>query len=399
MIPEGVFAPDSAAWHRDRFAMYDALLAGPPLFRNADGSVVLVGYAPAAIALNEREAVRKCPELSLRAFRPGPFREHNAHSMTFMDPPDHTRVRRAMTHAFTPRALGRLEGVIATAATALLDRIGDEDRFDLVDRFAGPLPLAIICAILGLPDDDGVMLRRAAARVVAGLEPGASDDILDAADAAIGRLVAFLGGRLVARRPDAGAGDLLSMLASLPADEALSPDELVHQAIFLLNAGHETTTGAIANAAGLLIADPAVLARARAGALPWEGVADEALRLFPPLHFTFRRTVAALDLGQTIVPADATLLVVLAAANRDPAVFSAPDRFDPARANARRHLSFAAGCHTCLGAALARMEMAIGLRLLFERMPDLALDGPPSPSAGLIFRGVRAMPVRRGERH
>ena len=380
MIPTGQFDIASTKLQAVPFTVYDDLHRGPSVFRNSDNSVAIVGHAPATVALANRDTVRKCPERVLRTFPPGHFRDHNAHTMTFMDPPDHGRVRGAMASAFTPRALNKLAELVETVANANLSTIADDhdDGFDLIEAFARPLPLAIIAAILGLSIDDATRLGEGAAHVVAALEPTASAETIGTAETALAVMTRFMTERIGTPAP------------------GLSADEAVHQAIFLFNAGHETTTTAIAQAARLLIEDADARAALAGGTAQWDTAVDEALRLQPPLHMIFRRTIAPLALGPHVVAPHMNLVIVLAAANRDPTVFCNPAHFDVTRANSRCHLSFATGRHTCLGATLARIETKVALRLLFDTFPDLALAGPAESCGGPVFHGLRKMPVRRG---
>ncbi|QMW24195.1 cytochrome P450 [Sandaracinobacteroides saxicola] len=353
---------------------------GPRLWR-------LTGHAACAAALGDGEAVRKLPERALAAMAPGPFREHNAHTMTFMDPPHHGRVRRALAAHFTPRALAALQPLIVETATGLALGLARRRRADFIAAFAATLPIRVIAAILGVAPSGEARLRRCAAAVVAALEPDADAAARAAGDAAIAELAAFIG--RTRRRPD-------GLLALLEASDALSADEALHQAIFVLNAGHETTAFVLARGAATLMAEPD--ARAALGDDParWTQAADELLRLHPPLQWLVRHTVAPLAMPGGELPAGATLICDLAAANRDARLFAAPERFDPFRANARQHLSFAAGRHTCLGAALARAEIATGLRILFRHLPALRPAAPLLLRRGGIFHGVRRMPVLTG---
>ena len=389
------FDPRSAAYRADPWAAYRRLAAEAPVFQNPDGAWVVCSFEAATRLLADRQRVLKRPDLLLRAFPPGDFRDHNANTMTFMDPPDHTRVRRAMAHVFTPGAIGYLQERIEAICTELLDGMEGQAEFDLVEAFAQPLPLFVICEMLGIPRDARPRFKAGAAAVVAGLEPGAGVDTLEAANAAIRELTALMGGYMESRSPGQGA-DVLSLLLGLSEEETLSPSELIHQAIFLLNAGHETTTTLIGSGAWALLREPAARARLQAEPEAYGAAVDELLRLYPPLHFTYRRAAERIELEGAVIEPGALILILLAAANRDPAQFPDPDRLDVDRPNAKRHLSFAVGPHTCLGNNLARMEAATALRRLFERFPDLRLAGEPVRNQGLIFQGFAELPTARG---
>jgi cytochrome P450 len=389
------FDPRLPAYKADPWGAYRNYLAQTPVFQNPDGSWVVASFEAATRLLADRRRVRKRPDLLLRAFPTGDFRDHNANTMTFMDPPDHTRVRRAMAHAFTPGAIDYLQARIEQIAVELLDALEDRSSFDLVEDFAQPLPLFVICEMLGVPPDERPRFKVGAAAVVAGLEPGASAETLEAANTAVRELTALMS-RYMEARSGGGGADILSLLLGLGQEDTLSPSELIHQAIFLLNAGHETTTTLIGSGAWALLQDDAARARLQSEPELYPKAVDELLRLYPPLHFTYRRAAERIELDDQVIEPGALLVILLAAANRDPAEFPEPDRLEIDRPNAKRHLAFAAGPHTCLGNNLARMEASIALRRLFERFTDLRLAGDPVGNRGLIFQGFTEIAVARG---
>jgi hypothetical protein len=293
--------------------------------------------------------------------------------MAFLDPPHHGPVRHAVARAFAPAALARLEQRIDVMSCDLIDAL--PRSADLVADYAEQLPLGVIAEILGVEAADTSCLRSAAHVVVAGLEPGATGTAIAAADAAITELSEFLAPQLKAPRP-------YSVFAAL-ADSGLSFDAMLHNAIFLLNAGHETTTRLIAGIGRALIAKPDLW--------PIAGLVEEVLRLDPPLPFIPRFLAEAWE-GHA---ADTPVVLLIAAANRDPDVFSNPALLDPARTNAAKHLSFAAGRHFCLGATLARMEARIAARHLSEIAPSLALAPGAARTAGRMFQGWATLPIVR----
>jgi len=389
------FNPLSAEFRADPFAVYRRFLRERPVHRNANGTWFVSRHKDVAALLNDPKRVIKKPEILLKQFRPGPFREHNRHNMNFMDPPDHTRVRATVARYFTPRALQELVPRIAAIADDLLDRAGG--AFDLIRDYAILLPVYVICEMMGVPATERERFKRWSADVVAGLEPGARPESIAAAEAACVEFAVFFAELAEQRRRQPGGTDLLSVLTRHEQEDKLHPLELVHNAAFLLNAGHETTTNLIGNGVQALLQAPDQLRRLRAEPALIDRAIEEFLRYDPPLHLTFRRTAADIDLGDAVIGAGDGVLFSLAGANRDPSVFESPDRLDIAR-HENRHLSFAPGVHFCLGATLARYEGRIAIGTLLRRYPNLAPAGAPARNTGIIFQGFNRLPVHLGPR-
>ena len=340
-------------------------------------------HAEVEALLKHPSVPTKCPSRALRPFPPGPFRTHNAATMAFLDPPEHGPVRRSFARAFSPSALSALVPHLEETSVALLGALRGE--VDLVATYAERLPVLAIARILGLdPSSEGLM-RVAAEAVVAGLEPGASAATLQAADAAVERLIALVRPALAA----APSGTLFAQLQENPEAEGLDPAHRLHNAIFLLNAGHETTTRLIAALAVALLGDPALAEAAAADAAVAGSVVEEVLRLDPPLHFVPRFLAEPWkDLA-----AGTLVFCLIAAANRDPSVFEEPASLNPSRPNSAQHLSFATGRHLCLGATLARIEGRIACRHLACLAPRLKTHPGASRNSGRMFQGWRHLPV------
>lgn len=318
------------------------------------------------------------------------------------DPPDHTRLRQVMTGSFTAARVAALRPAVARVVDDLLDAIEVADRaggggveVDLVGAYAFPLPLTVICALLGVPAADRATFRDWSTALVTHDEPGA-------AAVATAQMRGYLT-ELLAEKRAAPADDILTDLLRAHDDGRLSHDEVLSMAILLLIAGHETTVSLIGNATLLLLRDPARLAEVRADPSRLPAAIDELLRLESPVAMaTMRFTTAPVRIGEVELPAGEFVLLSIGAANRDPARFADPDRMDPFRAPG--HLAFGHGMHRCLGAALARMEGKVALGRLLARFPQLALAGDD----GLrwrdtpMLRGLESLPVtvtrRRGRR-
>ncbi|MFB8085567.1 cytochrome P450 [Streptomyces sp. NPDC055992] len=312
-------------------------------------------------------------------------------NMLEMDAPDHTRLRKLVVRAFTPRRIEALRPRVQEITDGLLDVMVPEGRADLVDALAFPLPMTVICELIGVPDLDRSAFRKLSNGVVApanALEEGES----------IRAMGVYLGELIEDKRRSPG-DDLLSALIAArdEDDDALSPDELVGMAFLLLVAGHETTVNLISNGVRALLAHPGQLAALRADPGLLDGAIEEMLRYDGPVETaTIRFARERVEIGSRTVEPGEAVLVSLAGSDRDPARFPEPDRFD-IRRDTRGHLAFGHGIHFCLGAPLARMEGRIAVRTLLERCPGLEADPEGAPFdwlPGTLIRGVRRLPVR-----
>ncbi|GAA3486364.1 cytochrome P450 [Streptomyces cremeus] len=317
-------------------------------------------------------------------------------NMLETDPPQHARLRKLVAREFTVRRVEalrpRVQQITDDLVDSLLAKGSSHGPADLIDALAFPLPMTVICELLGVPDLDRDRFRAWSNEVVA---PTGTETSV----AAVGEMGAYLV-ELIEDKRRSPAGDLMSDLIRARDEDGdrLSPDELVGMAFLLLVAGHETTVNLISNGVRALLSHPGQLAALRAdfdGLL--DGAVEEMLRYEGPVeNATFRFTREPLELAGVPVPAGKPVLVSLAAGDRDPARYPDPDRFDIRRAP-QGHLAFGHGIHFCVGAPLARLEGRIAIRTLLERCPDLALD--PGAGAldwlpGLLIRGVRELPVR-----
>jgi len=309
-----------------------------------------------------------------------------------MDPPEHTRLRRLVSPAFTPRALQRLRPRIERITEELLERTGREGSFDLVDGFAAPLPIQVICELLGVPMDRRDEFAGWGAVVGATIDRVVSVRQSHQLDRAVRSLNQFFD-ELIALRRRKPADDLVSQLVT--GEEPLSRRDLLATCQLLFVAGFETTVNLIGNGVMALLAHPDQLDRLRADPELAANLTEEVLCFDPPVQRTGRTVQHELEVDGTTLRPGTIVLMVLAAANRDPEVFERPHEFDIGRANAREHLAFAAGIHYCLGASLARLEGEIAFRALAERLPHLEIDGPVRRRQSQIVRGPLHLPVRR----
>ncbi|MET8953102.1 cytochrome P450 family protein [Streptomyces sp. NPDC004393] len=351
------------------------------------------GEAWLIVGYEEARAVLADPRFSKDATKNGRFNlaeDVMGRQMLVVDPPEHTRLRSLVARSFTMRRVEALRPRVQQLTDELIEEMLPKGRADLVEAFAYPLPITVICELLGVPDIDRGAFRALSNEVVtpSGAEAGF---------AAMRQLAGFLDELIEDKRCTAPADDLLGDLIRTRAEDGdrLSGSELRAMAFLLLVAGHETTVNLITNAVHTLLTHPEQLAALRADMTLLDGVVEEVLRLEGPVESaTFRYASEPLEIAGTAIAEGDPVIVGLGSAGRDGSRFPDPHRFDVHRAP-QGHLAFGHGMHFCLGAPLARLEARTALRTLLERCPDLALDGPPGPLLpGMLIRGVRSLPVR-----
>lgn len=385
--------PTSAEFRHDAVNIYRRLLREQPVLELTDNRFLLCRHADVRWALRDHEQVVRPTQWSSDRKPVGPFREFGRNNMISMNPPDHTRFRKAIMRAFAPAQISRLQGFIETTCDSLIDDMVERGRGDFIDDFAYPLPVSVICAMLGIPDTNRDLLRSGSASMLAGLEVSASAEELQRAAAGAQDLFDYLRELVDLRANDLG-DDLLSLLIRHEQEDQLTRDEVVWAAITLLLAGHETTTHLLGNGLLALIHRPDEYERLyRDPGLAGNAV-EEFLRFDPSLYVLYRQAARALELDGVAIPEGAILITSLAAANRDPRMFEEPDSLDIGRANADQHLAFADGRHLCAGHAVARLEGRIAFDKLVSRLHGFELDGVPVPREGLMFKGYHSLPVR-----
>src|SRR5437588_8410774 len=316
-------------------------------------------------------------------------------SMLDRDPPDHTRLRKLVSQAFTPRAIAQLEPTVQTLVDDALDAIDDAGRVNLIDALAFPLPFTVISVMMGMPETDSEQLRELSSVAVRSLEPAPDEDtIRRIVRAQIG--LVELATDAIAWKRDNPADDMLTALINAEdGGDVLSPEELVAQVILLYVAGHETTVNLIGNGTLALLRDREQLEVWRDRPDLDENAVEELLRYDSPVQMSRRVTVEDYQVDGRVVPPGTSVIAGLASANRDPEAFGADaDKVRVDRENARQQVSFGAGIHHCLGASLARMEGRVAMASLIRRFPDLELDGEPKWNGRINLRGLDSLPVR-----
>ena len=399
-LPPPLFDPFAPGFTDDPYPQYAALRAAAPVYQHPLGFWLLTCYDDvswllrASLSVEDRN-VAASPFLELREQMYG---EQAARprgvSMLDRDPPDHTRLRRLVSKAFTPRAVQALRPRITGLVESMLDAAEREGRVDLVDALAFPLPFAVIAEMLGTPPADHERIRELTGTVVRSLEPVADPAVASAITAADSELTAIAAGMIAWKRAHP-AGDLLTALINAEDDgDVLDDDELIAQTLLLYIAGHETTVNLIAGGTVALLRHPGQLALLRSDPALIAGAVEELLRYDSPVQASRRITTEPVRIGGVTIPAGAFVMASLGSANRDEG-FWGPDaaelRLD--RTNARQHVSFGAGPHHCLGASLARLEASIALARLTARFPGLALDGQVTWNGRINLRGPAHLPV------
>jgi cytochrome P450 len=372
----------------------------------ADGhdAWLVVGYEEARVALNAAQLSKDM--LAALATGggvvaeglPGPaFARH----MLSVDPPDHSRLRRLVSAAFTPRRVEALRPHVQAMVDDLLDAIaaaGPDATVDLVSAFAFPLPFTVICELLGVPEPDRAALGEGLTRLLMPTTtPEEYADAKRASDAVVGMLES-----LVETKQREPGDDLVSgLITARDGDERLSTQELLSTIFQLIVAGHDTTASLIGNGMVALLRHPEQLDELRSDPGKLAVAIEELLRYDAPVpHSTFRYAVAPLELGDVTIPTGAQVIISLAAANRDDGQYTDPETLDLVRAESR-HLAFGHGIHHCLGAPLARMEGQLALGTLLRRFPELRLAVPAEElhwghGDGLVLRGLSELPVIPG---
>ncbi|MBD0688353.1 cytochrome P450 family protein [Streptomyces sp. CBMA123] len=394
MASESPFADPE--FYRDRYPIYAALRGRSPVLQvpMGDGgatAIAVTGYEQArqafAAALSKDTGAYFAGRPSGRSLHPAV-----AHTMLHTDPPEHTRLRRLVTKAFTPARVDGLRPYIRSLAEQLVGVWEPGREVDLVEELAGPLPVTVICQLLGVPPIDRPSIRAWSTDLFA---TGDHQRIDAASHALAGYMAELIAGKRA--KPDRS---LLADLIAVHDDNSdrLGEDELLSLTVLLLVAGHETTTAAIGNSVLALLQHPAELEHLRTSPHCIRTAVDELLRYDSPVSIaTWRWAPDDVDLSGTQVPAGSPVFVCPGAANRDPLRFPDPDRLDLGRADAAAHLAFGHGIHRCLGAPLALAEIEIVLAVLLERFPNLQLAVPADQLVwrqSRLVRGLGALPVQ-----
>jgi cytochrome P450 len=402
-----------AAFLADPFPVYRALREHDPVHRMPDGSFFLSRYDDCAAVYRNPATWSSDKKVDFRPnFGTSSLYEHHTTSLVFNDPPYHSRVRKLLAPAFTPRALRALQPRIETLVAELLDRAAVRGGMDLIGDFAAAIPLKLIGDMLGVPGNQRGSLREWSLAILGALEPVLPAQQFARGTRAVDEFKAFLRDLISRRVREANAdeGEILSKLIAASelaptgrqgegpfgdADDRLSELELIHNCIFILNAGHETTTNLIGNGVDLLIRHPDAMRDLREHPELIESAVEEFLRLESSNQLGNRRAAADTELAGVAMPRGSYVHIGIGAANRDPAEFPEPDRLD-IRRHPNRHLAFGTGIHACAGMSLARMEAQVAIGALIRRFAMIDRAGEFVRGGRARFRGFLRYPLRLG---
>ncbi|MCQ9135467.1 cytochrome P450 [Streptomyces hilarionis] len=321
-----------------------------------------------------------------------PFHTLNDHGMLDLEPPDHTRIRRLVSKAFTPRTVEGLKPYVGRLAAELVDGLVRQGGGDLLRDVAEPLPVAVIAEMLGIPESDRAPLRPWSADICGMYELNPSQETASRAVRACVEFSDYLRQLIAARRKEPGEDLMSGLIAAHDEGDRLTEQELISTAVLLLNAGHEATVNATVNGWWTLLRHPEQLAALRADHSLVPSAVEELMRFDTPLQLFERWVLDDIEIDGTVVPRGAEIAMLFGSANHDPAVFAEPERLDLARAD-NPHISFSAGIHYCIGAPLARIELAASMSALLERAPTLALAAEPRRKPNFVIRGLEGLDV------
>jgi cytochrome P450 len=397
--------PTEAAFRADPYPFYARLREEAPVYvGGARDTFVVTRYDDVSRVLRSPDVSRDI-EANARIDESDAVavarrdRRVGAKTILNLDPPDHTRLRRLVSKAFTPSAVERLRGWMIERVDAVLDHAGADGRLELIDDLAFPFPFDVISELLGMPTDRAVEVRDWSMALTAGLEPQATLDDISGGERALRQMIPYLLAIIDERRGNPRDDVLSALLAVEDEGDTLDAAELLAFVILLYVAGHETTVNLIGNGMLALLRHPDQLARWRDDPALDAVAVDELMRFDGPVQHTVRVAMQPLEFsglgGATFVAEPGQLiLVALGSANHDPAMFTDPDRLVLGRPNAARHVGFSAGIHYCLGASLAKMEATIALNRLIRRFPTLEMVGRPHWRDRITIRGVDRLELR-----
>ena len=387
----------SPSFIENPYPTIDILRQESPVHENPDGSVYLTRYQDCLAVYRSRDMLSDKTEAFGEKFGKCPLLEHHTTSLIFNDPPYHTVVRKLISGAFTPRKLREMEALIETIVDDLLDTIAEQNTIDMVADFGTILPTEIISFMLGIPKEFRQKLRGYSISILGALDPVVSNERMHAGNQAVSEFSEILNDLINYRRENPDSAQQGEVLESLIFGEhegrKLDQKELIQNCIFLLNAGHETTTSLVSNSVSLFLDHPEQHRKLLDDPTLIEGAVEECLRVESPLQIGNRHAATDFTFGDHKINKGTYIHTSIAGANRDPSVFVDPHKFDIERKN-NKHIAFITGIHVCLGATLARMEGRIALGKLLTRFPNMQRDGDAERLPLARFRGFTRLPVK-----
>ncbi|MFC9843917.1 cytochrome P450 [Streptomyces sp. NPDC060223] len=321
-----------------------------------------------------------------------PFHVLNDNGMLDLEPPDHTRIRRLVSKAFTPRTVEQLKPYVDQLAGELVGRLVAAGGGDLLTDVAEPLPVSVIAEMLGIPESDRAPLRPWSADICGMYEMNPSQETAAKAVRASEEFTEYLLGLIEARRKEPGEDLISGLIAAYEDGERLTEQEMISTCVLLLNAGHEATVNATVNGWWALFRNPGQLAALRGDHSLVPTAVEELMRYDTPLQLFERWVLDDIEIDGTTIPRGSEIAMLFGSANHDPAVFTAPEELDLSRAD-NPHISFSAGIHYCIGAPLARLELTASLRALLSQAPTLRLTAEPQRKPAFVIRGLEGLSV------
>ncbi len=388
------------AYLDDPFPTYVSLREHDPVHRNPDGTYFLTRYEDVVLAMRHPAmSSDKTVDFKPR-FGEGPLYTHHTTSLVFNDDPYHSRVRKLMSEAFTPRKMAELDPIIDQIVDGLLERLEGEGEFDVLRDFALALPTEIIADMLGVPEEHRHKMHNYSTLILGALDPIVSDEKMQAGHDAVEEFGALLEELIAKRREQPTGAEMGEVLVSLifgeVEGERLSPLELVQNCIFLLNAGHETTANLVANGVGILLDFPDQMDRLREDPSLIKTAVEEFLRFQSPLQVGNRKVLEEIEMGpegsKVLIPAGTFLHTCIGAANRDPEIFDDPEAVDIGR-KPNPQIAFGIGKHICMGNTLGRIEGHTAIGKFVQKFPKLRLNGEKRFHGRARFRGLAQLPV------
>ena len=397
-----LFSPMAPRIRSNPYPIYHRLRETDPVHLSPFGTALLTRYDDAVEVLRDRRFSvqhkdyvdeRQIGSLLGDAFGPAPSERDLSNVMLFIDPPRHTRLRTLVNKAFTPRVIERLRARVGSIVDELLDGIEGDGEMDVISALAYPLPVRVICEMLGIPTEDQVRIRGWSRKIAPILDPIVTAEAQAGIEEAVSYLDPYWDALIEDRRADLRDDLLSALIRAEDEGHRLDHDELRSTCNLLLIAGHETTMNLIGNGLFALLRHPDQTEKLRSHPDLARNAVEELLRFDSPVHLTARTATEDLEVGGVPLPRGRLAIIAIGGVNRDPAHFEDPDRLNIER-NPNPHVAFSAGPHFCVGSGLARLEAQLAFPRLLQRLPRLQLADPnPTYRETITLRGLKSLPV------